>query len=326
MRNQKGQSLIEIFVALGISVLMIGGMAGAFSVIFRANDFAEKSRNAVILNDGLAELARSFADGNWPGLYNLSHGSGNRYYLINSGGTIAAQSGTEALTIGSFDYARSFYADNVSRDGGGNIEAVYNPVNDDSSTQKITVETNYSISGASRTSSAWFYVTRMRNFVLDQTDWSGGAGQAGPIDALNNRFSSSASVDFTTTPGSIFPTLAICNAAAESCTVISSIFDTGAVAGVGFDTFMWQGNQPGGTKVQFRIAASNCANGANNPPVCNSGSWSYSSPAMAPAGPDIQVPAPQSAINNMRYFQYKIIFDTAGAIPRVDDVLISLSR
>ncbi len=205
MRKQRGQSLIEVFVAIGVGVLMLGGITSAFSIILRTNDFAEKSRNAAVLNDGLSELVRSFADGNWPGLYGLSHGSLVRYHLINSEGTIAAQSGKETVAYGVFDYSRSFYVDNVSRDGSGNIEAAYNSANDDPSTQKITVETDYELSGLLRTISSEFYVTRMRNFIFNQTDWSGGDSQEGPITSANDRFTSKVNVDYSTTPGSIVP-------------------------------------------------------------------------------------------------------------------------
>ncbi len=316
---RKGQSLIEVFVALGVGVLMIGGITGAFSVILRSNDFAEKTRNATILNDGLAEMTRSFADGNWPGIYNLLNGSANRYHLINSSGIITPQNGSESITMGIFDYSRSFYVDNVSRDGSGNIEAVYNADNDDPSTQKITVETVYSIVGVSRTISTWFYVTRMRNIVIGQTDWSGGAGQAGPISELNNRFDSQVNVDFTTTPGSITPVPGACIADDDTseCELFSSIFDTGLSGGVGFNNFMWQGDQPSGTKIKFKIAAS-------NDPV---GPWNFSGPPLKPSGPDVQYSVDQETFNNQRYFKFKIMFDSAsGGRPRIDDVSISLSR
>lgn len=316
---RKGQSLIEVFVALGVGVLMIGGITGAFSVILKTNDFAEKSRNAAILNDTLAELTRSFADGNWPGIYNLSKGSSNRYYLINSSGIITPQSGSESVTIGAFDYVRSFYVDNISRDGSGNIEAVYNIDNDDPSTQKITVETNYTIGGVARTISTWFYVTRMRNFVINQTDWSGGAGQGGPITVMNNRFDSQINIDFTTTPGSITPIPGAClsNDDSGDCELFSSVFDTELVNGSGFNNFMWQGVQPEGTKVKFKIAASNDPGGP----------WSYPGPPVKPLGPNIQTEIDQSNFNNKRYFKFKIIIDSAtGGRPRIDDVSISLSR
>lgn len=318
---RKGQSLIEVFVAMGVGVLMLGGVTGAFSIILKSNEFSEKTRNAGILNEGLSEMTRSYADGNWSGLYNLSHGSANRYYLANVSGTTTPQAGSETVNLNNFDYTRSFYVDFVSRDGSGNIEAVYNSNNNDPSTQKITVETNYQISGVSRTISTWFYVARMRNFVIGQTDWSGGAGQAGPITAINNRFDSQVNVDFATTPGSITPVPGACNSDingnVNDCELFSSVFDTGLSGGVGFNNFIWQGNQPSGTKVKFKIAAS------NDP----AGPWNYSGPPVKPSGPDVQTSVDQSLFNNMRYFKFKIIFDSsAGGRPRVDDVFLSLSR
>mgnify|MGYP001568001642 CR=1 FL=1 len=202
---RKGQSLIEVFIAMGVGILMLSGITTAFSLTLRSNEHAEKSRNAAILSDALMESARSFADGNWPGLYGLPHGSGNKHHFLNSGGTLAAQSGIETVNLNTFDYTRSFYAENVSRDINGDIESVYNPNNEDPSTQKITVETDYVIFGAARNLTVYFYVTRMRNFIFMQTDWSGGDGQDGPIMIADDEFSSETNVDYSTVPGSIMP-------------------------------------------------------------------------------------------------------------------------
>ncbi len=314
-KSKSGQSLIEIFIALSMGILIIGGITGSFLVITKTNDLSTKNRNASVINDALLDSVRSFADGNWTGLYGTAKGTANRYRLATSTGALVLQSGTEAVVAGGVTYTRSFYVDNVSRDGSGNIQAAYNAPTDDPSTQKITVETGFSTGGSTRTITDSFYVTRSGNFVVRQTDWSGGSGQAGPTTLVNSRFSSSANVDFSSVGGAISPTLTTCSASSETCEVISSIYDTGYAGGVGFNTFMWQGNQPSGAKVQFKLAVS------NNP----AGPWNYGL-AMAPIGPNIQSAISQASYNNARYFQYKIIFDTANATPRVDDVLISLSR
>lgn len=312
---RKGQSLVEVFVALGVGILIIGGVTGSFVVIARNNDLSAKSRNATITNDALLDSSRSFAGGNWTSFYALNKGSGNVYNLINTAGLWVAQPGTEAVVIGNATYTRSFYVENVSRDASGNIESVYNAANDDPSTQKITVQTSFSISGSAKTIISAFYAARIQNFVVNQTDWSGGSGQAGPITAVNSRFSSSVNVDFSTTAGSISPTIATCSAATEQCEVISGIYDTGFTGGVGFNTIMWQGTQPSGSRVQFKLAVSNSPTGP----------WNYGA-AITPAGPNIQSAIDQIQYNNARYFQYKIIFDTAAATPAVTDVIISLSR
>lgn len=204
--QRDGQSLIEVFVALVVGVAIIGGMSGAISVVLRTGELADKGRSAAILNDSLFSDVHIYAEGNWTGIYNLSKGSGNRYHIVNSSGNLAVQSGLEtSITINGIIYSRSFYVENVSRDGSNNIESVYNSVNDDPSTQKITVETSFTFSGSTRTISAVFYATRWRNFAVSQTNWSGGSGQEGPITAFNSQFTSQTNVDFTTAPGSITP-------------------------------------------------------------------------------------------------------------------------
>lgn len=313
---RKGQSLVEVFVALGVGILVLGGVSSAFVVITRNNDMTTKNRNATITNDALLDSSRSFAEGNWVTFYSLNKGSANRYKLINSGGSWAAQAGAESVVIGNTTYTRSFYVENVSRDNSDNIEAIYGSNGDDPSTQKITVETSFPIMGSTRTISYSFYVTRTDNFVLRQTDWSGGSGQEGPLTVINNKFSSGTNIDFTSTTGSIVPSVATCDGDIESCLLTSSTFDTGISSGAAFNTFMWQGNQPAGTKVRFKIAAANDSLGP----------WNFTGAPMKPSGPNIQVRVDQGMFNNMRYFRYRVIFDTAGAIPRVDDVIMSISR
>lgn len=114
----------------------------------------------------------------------------------------------------------------------------------------------------------------------------------------------------------------------------SSIFDTGVSSGVALNTIMWQGNQPTGTSVKFQIASSNCSNGADNPPTCNSGSWTYRGPDgsnttyYAPTGPGVPIQINLKYHNNHRYFRYKIFLTSdAGRTqsPRVDDVIINYS-
>ncbi len=314
---RKGQSLIEVFIALGIGTMVAGGIAGAFVISVRSNELGTKSRNATIVNDSLIDLARTYIDGNWSGpsgLSGLSTGPSNTYKLVNSGGTWVVQAGTESVVISGITYNRSFYFEPVSRTG-GNIDAVYSAPGNDLSTRKVTVQTAFPVVGQPRSISNSFYSTRWRTITVRQTDWSGGSGQAGPMTNTNAMFSSAVNVDGTTTAGSLLPTLSTCSAVSEQCAVVSSIYDTGLTGGAGFNYFMWQGDQPTWAKVQFKLAVS------NNP----AGPWSFGT-AIAPIGPNMQALIPQEIYNNARYFQYKIIFDTLSATPKVDDVIIGLSR
>lgn len=95
-------------------------------------------------------------------------------------------------------FARSFLLDTVSRNASGTIVSAGGSV--DPSTLKITV--NYSWTGAA-TNTLIRYLARTRNFVLSQSDWSGGAGQTNSTTSLGNKFATSSNVDYSTSTGSL---------------------------------------------------------------------------------------------------------------------------
>lgn len=96
--------------------------------------------------------------------------------------------------------------------------------------------------------------------------------------------------------------------------VVSSTYDTNTVYGAAYNSILWQGTLNSG-KVQFQLGTSNCANGATNPPTCDSGTWSYYGPACTTASDDWYDPGnPDTPINigcgtihnNKRYFRYQV--------------------
>ena len=95
-------------------------------------------------------------------------------------------------------YTRYFYLDSAGRDGSGNI--LSSGGTNDPSTEKATVV--YGWAGGS-TSSFSTYLTRFRDNIFDQTDWSGGPGQDGPVTSTNSMFSTSTSMFYATTTGSL---------------------------------------------------------------------------------------------------------------------------
>lgn len=124
------------------------------------------------------------------------------------------------------------------------------------------------------------------------------------------------------------------SAAAITGSLTSSIFDTQYASGTAINTIMWQGDKPSGTTVKFQIASSNCSNGADNPPACSSGSWTYRGPDGAintfynPTDIGIPVQINLRYHNNHRYFRYQAVLETNNAqtlSPRVDDIIINWS-
>jgi hypothetical protein len=117
--------------------------------------------------------------------------------------------------------------------------------------------------------------------------------------------------------------------------LVSPTFDTERTNGAAFNTITWLGNTNGGT-VQFKIATSDCANGADNYPACDSGTWSFFGPDSAnsesyyePSAPGVPVRITRADHNNKRYIRYTIyLLSDINLIqsPVVDDVLINWSR
>ncbi len=100
-------------------------------------------------------------------------------------------------------FGRYFYVENVCRSndasstitsvspcGGGSV--------DDPLTQKATAVTEWISDGKTAQFSLATYLTRWKNFLLRQTDWSGGAGTTGPVTVPDNSYASGTNV--TTTP------------------------------------------------------------------------------------------------------------------------------
>ncbi len=342
-RHLRGQSIIELVVGLTIAVVIIGAASGTVALVLKSNTQTKRLETATNLARELSDNLRSFAEADWHNLYDLLHGSANHYYLNATSSPLTAATGDEAVTIDGVAYTRYLTVENVNRDlcGAGSVTTDATTtactggpnttgVADDPSTQNITVVVTWpdTATGVRLVE----YLTRNRNAILTQTDWSGGNPQEGPVAEANNKFASSTSIDATGTAGSIqlsgpapYP---------SSGDLYSSVFDTGVSGGAALNTVMWQGSQPTGTTVKFHVASSNCSNGATNPPTCNTGTWTYLGPDgsattyYVPAGPNLPVMLNPAYHNNHRYVRYKAILlpdGGAASTPRVDDVILNWS-
>lgn len=70
-------------------------------------------------------------------------------------------------------------------------------------TQKLTSRVEWNDRGTTNNMELGDYITRWKNKVFHQTDWSGGSGIDGPLTLPNTQYSSSTNVDATTNKGSI---------------------------------------------------------------------------------------------------------------------------
>ncbi|MEK7547137.1 MAG: LamG-like jellyroll fold domain-containing protein [Patescibacteria group bacterium] len=153
--------------------------------------------------DGSLVATTTLTTGSYTDSYALEIGKGNDGYYSGTIDDVRIYnrilSATEAQTIyAGAIYTRYFYIDNVGRDGSGAI--LSSGGTNDPSTKKVTVVYGWA---SGPTSSFSTYLTRYVNRVFDQTDWSGGPGQDTPITNINNKFSTSTSINYSTTTGSI---------------------------------------------------------------------------------------------------------------------------
>lgn len=192
-----GQSLIEILIATVVGVIMVLAATTLIAPALRSNTQVNRIQVAAALGKELLENVRVFAEANWYNISSLSTSSANQYHLSSSSPFMSIV-GIESVVVSTTTYTRYFYVDEVMRDSGGSIVSVGGT--NDLSTKKVSVA-YYWPQGT--TTAVSTYLTRTRNEVFIQTDWSAGPGQEGPVSSTNSRFSTSSNIHYTTTTGSI---------------------------------------------------------------------------------------------------------------------------
>lgn len=201
-RRREGQSLIEVLVAVSLGAIFVIGAFAVLSPALKTSGDALRVQAGAALAKQLLENATVLAESNWHAIDALATSSANHYYLITSSVPFTAATGTESIAVGTTTYARAFYLEDVYRDTGSNGKISASGSYYDPSTKKITVLYSW---GPAPSSSITSYLVRAMDQVFTVTDWSGGGGQAGPVTAtsVNSQFSTSSSIDATTTPGSV---------------------------------------------------------------------------------------------------------------------------
>lgn len=213
----KGQSLVEILVALGIGVILIGGVTALVSVNLRSSSESKINQVASSLTQEAVDSAKAVAESNWSGFYGLAKGSTNKYFIASS--TLATATGTEALAVSGYDFTRYFYIENVNRtrcgvgtpvvavttvDCASNFPIGETSIAEDPSTQKVTVVVEWAGGGPAIQTQ---YISRARNEAIRQTDWSGVAGDNSILTVPNNNYAVGTKVNATSTPGSLLVSL-----------------------------------------------------------------------------------------------------------------------
>ncbi len=95
--NNKGQSLVEILIALGIGVLMIGAIATILTANLKSSLTVKTTQTVAAFSQELLDAVKSIAGADWHNIYNLPHGSGNQYYVVNMATSSIFVGGQESI-------------------------------------------------------------------------------------------------------------------------------------------------------------------------------------------------------------------------------------
>ncbi len=97
VRDQSGQSLMEIIVGLTIGAILIGTASFGISFMLRSTTTNQNLSTAAQLTQGLLSNIQSFSNSSWQNIYGLGKTSSYQYFLSASGTSYIAVQGQEGL-------------------------------------------------------------------------------------------------------------------------------------------------------------------------------------------------------------------------------------
>jgi len=221
-KRKRGASLIEAVIGVVVGGILVASGIALVNVSLKAGLQNKYIQSASFLGTDLMERVTSYAQKKWLcdtptsgcGIYNLNKGSTNQYHIVaDSAGVFTSGTGAESgFFVDGTAYDRYFYTGNVCRfisgNNGGNISSSFIPPAtcpageaEDPSTQKVTVVIVWPGGGTIENVK---YVTRFGNRVFQQTNWSGGGGQATfPGGIPNDKFDTKTQTTDVSNQGSI---------------------------------------------------------------------------------------------------------------------------
>lgn len=203
--RRSGQSLIELILAIALGVIFIGIAAMVIAPILKINTETNEAKVGGALARELGENVRLWVESDWHNLDGVVRGEQNYFHLSTSTEVVVLIPDFEEVMVGTTTYRRYFYVNNICRvpsvvpnavDLSGDCAESQNLI--DPSVIKVTVGYSWAPEYATKTFSA--VLSRFKNRITIQTDWSFGSGFEGPTSSTN-RFSTSSNIDTTSTPG-----------------------------------------------------------------------------------------------------------------------------
>ncbi len=185
--NNSGQILIEIILAVLIGTIIIGAAASLIVANQRSSQISEQKNTAVFLAQEGAESLKSIVENNWHWIFlppdgagdkDASKGDGNNYCLkidIDKNEWILTNNLTDCeIDVNGIIYTRTINIYNANREDNDDENIIDPGGIEDPSTQKVKIKISYP---AGEDLIIEKYLTRWRNEIFIQSDWSGGGGQ-----------------------------------------------------------------------------------------------------------------------------------------------------
>ncbi len=200
LSSRRGQSLIELLIALGIGTLFIIGAIGALSVTLRLDSQTTHSQPGIELANELIEELRTISNADWHTLGDLTQDGATVYQITPTPTFYATSTGKETVTLNGTPYQRYFLLAPVYRDEDEQI--ISPPGILDPSTIQVTAIAEWSQYGQTNDVRVVSYLARTRNRLWIQTDWKGGPAGDGPTTNPGDQYTSETNTA-TTTAGQI---------------------------------------------------------------------------------------------------------------------------
>jgi type II secretory pathway pseudopilin PulG len=185
--NNNGQILIEIILAILIGTMIIGAAASLIVANQKSSQASGQRDAAIFLAQEGIESLKSITENNWHSIFlppdgagdkDASKGDGNNYCLkidgINNKWILTSNQADCEINVNGTIYTRTINVYNTNREDNNDENIISLGGVDDPSTQKIKVKVSYS---AGEDIIIEQYLTRWRNEIFIQSDWSGGFGQ-----------------------------------------------------------------------------------------------------------------------------------------------------
>jgi len=198
-KNKSGQSLIEVLIAMAVGTITILAAVTVLTLMLRIGKQDVSFQTAAFLEQEVVDKLLVTADRDWQEVAETS--DDETYYLKTTEAKgFEIVEGTKTVDIDGVNYTYYIEFDEVNRSDSG---AISSSGSSDPSTRKVELSVTWKFQGDDEISTVTKYITRSKNEVFRQTNWSGGPTTPSDetVNAITHRFYESEGLDFVFQPG-----------------------------------------------------------------------------------------------------------------------------